>query len=175
VRSKISILLFIIAAGIIIGFFAMRPASGPQLIVVGSAVPDFQLTDINKNTSNLSDMKGTVVLINFWATWCSSCIDEMPSLERLFRNMSADQKFKMVTILYRDDGIRANNFMRQNGFTFPVYLNPDGVAAKMFGITGVPETFIIDKKGVLREKVLGPAEWDSPTVMTALQQLINEP
>ncbi len=65
--------------------------------------------------------------------------------------------------------------MKQTGYTFPVYLNPDEAAAKIFGITGVPETFIIDKKGILRNKVLGPAEWDSPQAIASFQALIKEP
>jgi len=65
--------------------------------------------------------------------------------------------------------------MKQNGYTFPVYLNTDESAAKSFGITGVPETFILDKKGILRHKVIGPAEWDSPGVMENLRALISEP
>jgi len=65
--------------------------------------------------------------------------------------------------------------MKENGYTFPVYLNPDESAAGIFGITGVPETFIIDKKGILRNKVIGPADWDSPRVIESFQTLINEP
>jgi peroxiredoxin len=64
--------------------------------------------------------------------------------------------------------------MQQNGFTFPVYLNTDESAAKMFGITGIPETFIIDKRGMLRHKVIGPAEWDSPRALEIIQTLIHE-
>jgi len=64
--------------------------------------------------------------------------------------------------------------MNKNGYTFPIYLNPDGSAAKKFGITGVPETFIIDKKGILRNKVIGPEEWDSPGAIKSFHALINE-
>lgn len=120
-------------------------------------------------------MKGSVILINFWATWCTSCIEEMPSLERLFRNFSGNSQFKILTILYKDDALRATGFMKQNGYTLPVYLNPDESAAKNFGITGVPETFIIDKKGILRDKVIGPAEWDSSNSVHVFQSLMNEP
>ena len=81
----------------------------------------------------------------------------------------------MITILYKDNGQRALGYMQQNGYTFPVYLNPDDSAAKIFGITGVPETFIIDKKGILRDKVLGPAEWDSPQAISSFQALTKEP
>ena len=64
--------------------------------------------------------------------------------------------------------------MEENGYTFPVYMNPDGSASKKFGITGVPETYIIDKKGILRDKKIGPERWDSPIVMEMLQSMIHE-
>jgi len=80
----------------------------------------------------------------------------------------------MITILYRDDLVRISNTARQQGYTFPIYRDPDGSAATEFGITGVPETFIIDKKGTLRDKVIGPYDWDSEKVSATLLYLINE-
>ena len=142
---------------------------------IGIAPQDFELIDVTNNKTTLSSMKGSVVFINFWATWCESCIDEMPSIERLSLHFAGNPTFKIVTILYKDDLNTALSFMQQSGFTFPVYLNRDESAAKMFGITGIPETFIIDKKGILRDKVIGPAEWDSPNTIQAFQALINEP
>jgi cytochrome c biogenesis protein CcmG, thiol:disulfide interchange protein DsbE len=142
---------------------------------IGSSVPNFNFLDINKNKSSLSDMKGSVVFLNFWATWCGSCIEELPSVERLSRAFSGNPQFKVITILYKDDAQRAFGFMKENGLTFPVYLNSDESAAKIFAITGVPETYIIDKKGILRDKVIGPAEWDSPQAISAFRDLIKEP
>jgi peroxiredoxin len=175
VRNKPLIFLILLVAGIIIGFFSIRSTHGPRVTTIGSAIPDFELVDSVNNKINFNDMKGSVVFINFWATWCTSCVEELPSIERLYRRLSENTQFKMVTILYRDDGFRASNFMKQNGFSFPLYVNPDGSAAKYFGITGVPETFIIDKKGLLRDKIIGPAEWDTPYSVAKLQTLLNEP
>jgi peroxiredoxin len=172
-KSK-TILLLVIVIGIAAAFFTLKPAQSPQTPGVGTPVQDFELTDSNQNRINLSSMKGSVVFVNFWATWCASCIDEMPSIERMHRTLSANQSFKFVSILYKDDLNRATRFMQQNGFTFPVYLNQDESAARMFGITGIPETFIIDKRGMLRHKVIGPAEWDSPRALDMLQTLLNE-
>ncbi|MEW6054638.1 MAG: TlpA disulfide reductase family protein [Nitrospirota bacterium] len=174
-KYKTLILLILLIAGLIIGFISIKPSHVTKIITIGSAVPDFELVDAEDNRIRLHDMKGSVVLINFWATWCASCIEELPSIERLYRYLSAESRFRVVTILYRDDGSRALNFMKQNGLTFPVYVNPDNSAAKYFGITGVPETFLIDKKGVLRHKVIGPAEWDAPYAIEKIQAILNEP
>lgn len=173
-KAKKLVLIIILVAGIAIAFLTTNPSRTPERITVGNIPHDFELMDINKNKIKLSDMKGSVVFLNFWATWCTSCIEEMPSIERLSGIFSGNSQFKVVTVLYKDDLGRALSFMNQNAFTFPVYLNQDDSAARQFGLTGVPETFIIDKKGILRDKVLGPAEWDSPGVVASLQNLINE-
>jgi len=174
-KKKAFILLIILLFGIAIAFLVARHPAGPGIATIGSSVPDIELVDINKNTLKLSDMRGSVVFVNFWATWCESCVEEMPSMEGLFNRLSKNPQFKLISILYRDDGYRAFSYMKENGYTFPLYLNPDGYAAKLFGITGVPETFIIDKKGILRNKIIGPAEWDSPQVIETFQALVNEP
>jgi cytochrome c biogenesis protein CcmG/thiol:disulfide interchange protein DsbE len=173
-KNKAFILLIILLSGIIMASLIIRHRYSPVMIALGSAAPDIEFTDINKNKINLSDLKGSVVMINFWATWCGSCVDELPSIEGLSRQMSGTPKFKLITILFKDDEYRAINYMKENGYTFPVYFNPDSSAAKTFGITGVPETFIIDKKGILRNKVIGPAEWNSPLIIEALLKLVNE-
>jgi cytochrome c biogenesis protein CcmG/thiol:disulfide interchange protein DsbE len=160
-------------AGIAILFFIVRYQHSPRITTVDSIAPDIELIDVNKNTLNLSELKSSVLFINFWATWCKSCVDELPSIERLFRQLSGNPKFRLITILYKDDGYSISGYMKENGYTFPVYLNPNGSAAKYFGITGVPETFIIDKKGILRKKIIGPADWDSPLAIEALQNLLN--
>jgi cytochrome c biogenesis protein CcmG/thiol:disulfide interchange protein DsbE len=174
VKIKPLILLAIIICAAVIAFLIIRPTPVLKVNTIGSEAADFDLSGINNNTMKLSDMRGSVVLVNFWATWCTSCVEEMPALERLAEVMSGNPHFKIVTILFRDDLERASQYLRQNGYIFPVYVNPDGNAPGLFGITGVPETFIIDKKGVLRDKVIGPIDWDSPQVVSSLQALINE-
>lgn len=172
-KNKAFILLIILLSGITIAFLIIRHR--PEIATIGSVAPDIELIDINKNKIKLSELRGAVVFINFWATWCEPCINELPSIEELSRLTSGNPKFKLLTILFKDDEYKAFNFMKENGYTFPIYLNPEGSAAKNFGITGVPETFIIDKKGILRNKIIGPAEWDSPRALETFQALMNEP
>jgi thiol-disulfide isomerase/thioredoxin len=175
VKNKTLILIIVVLVGILMVFFASKPSRGPEKTEIGRATQDIELIDINQNRLTLAGMKGSVVFVNFWATWCESCVDELPSIERMALHFAGNPTFKIVTILYKDDLNAALSFMQQSGFTFPVYLNPDESAAKLFGITGIPETFIIDKNGILRNKVIGPAEWDSPNAIQAFQTLISEP
>jgi len=173
-KKKGFILLIILLIAVALTFSITKPPQTAKITTVGGTPYDLELTDINKKRINLSDLKGSVVLVNFWATWCGSCVEELPSMERLFRLLSVNSGFKMVTILYKDDLQQASGYMKQNGYTFPVYLNPDEAGIKTFALTGVPETFILDKKGVLRHKVIGPEDWDSPRVIEVLRTLINE-
>ena len=173
-KPKTLILLIIVGIAFVAAVLTMKPAQRPEPSHIGTVTDDFELIDPSGSKSSLSDMKGSVVFINFWSTWCTSCVEELPSIEQMYRNFSENSSFRVVTILYKDDLGRALNFMKQNGFTFPLYLNPDESAARIFGITGIPETFIIDKNGVLRHKVIGPAEWHSPRALEFFQGLIRE-
>lgn len=120
------------------------------------------------------DIKGKVLFVNFWASWCPPCKEEMPSIESLFREMSGNGNFKMVTILYKDSYRDGVDYVKQNDYTIPVYTDDGSLAARAFGVTGVPETYILDKKGQVRKRVLGPAEWDSPEAKDLIRSLLAE-
>jgi len=173
-KNKAFILSLIFISGIIIVFFIVQQQRSPRTSPIELSSPDIELLDIYKNKIKLSELKGSVVFINFWASWCQTCKDEMPSIEKLYKYFSGNPNFKLVTILYKDDGDRAFRYMNENGYTFQLYLDPKRSAAQQFRITGVPETFIFDKKGILKKKVIGPLEWDSPHVIEMFSHLINE-
>jgi len=142
-------------------------------VVVGQPVPEFALTDIKGRKWNLADLRGKVVLINFWATWCSPCREEMPSMEALNRRLP-DTSFQMLTILYNDRPEFAYNLAKKIEFTAPIIVDTGSELATQYGLTGVPETFIIDTRGVLREKFIGPQKWDSPDVIAMLEQYLPQ-
>lgn len=131
--------------------------------------PKFSLQDTEGNRVELAALEGKVVFINFWATWCPPCRQEMPSILGLYRKM-AGKPFVLVTILVNDDPANANAFYKTIGGSLPTLLDPNGAVGNAYGITGVPETFIIDKKGILRKKVIGGWEWDSADA----EKLINQ-
>lgn len=173
-KSKTIILLIVILSGAVIIFYTIGHKQAPKARV-GLPAPNIELTDsLYSNKLQLSDLKGSVIFVNFWATWCPPCIDELPSIQRLSKIFQSNPDFRMVTILYNDDINRVNYYMKEMNYTFPVYIDSEGSAAKEFGITGVPETFIIDRRGILRNKVIGPSEWDSPYVIELLSKLLNE-
>jgi cytochrome c biogenesis protein CcmG/thiol:disulfide interchange protein DsbE len=139
---------------------------------IGKPAPDFVLQDAEGKTWKLSSLKGKVVFVNFWATWCKPCRDEMPSMEALNKAM-AGQPFQMLSIVFNDDLDMANSFARGLGATFPVLANPSPELTEAYMITGVPETFLIDTNGILRHKFIGPYNWDTWEMRNVVQQLFN--
>jgi len=139
---------------------------------IGKPAPDFVLQDASGNSWKLSSLKGKVVFVNFWATWCKPCRDEMPSMERLNKGM-AGLPFQMLSIVFNDDLDMANNFARRLGATFPVLVNPGPELTEAYMITGVPETFLVDANGILRHKFIGPYDWDSREMRNVVQELFN--
>jgi peroxiredoxin len=167
--KKLLFLLIILS----IPLFITSCGKDKPVATVGQPAPDFTLVDLTGKSWKLSELKGHVVFVNFWATWCSPCVREMPSMQKLY-TMMPTSKFKMLAVLINDDPAIAKNFARQFGITLPILDDNKNTVAPKYGITGVPETFIIDKQGILRAKFLGPAEWDSPAVTGELLKFINQ-
>lgn len=142
-------------------------------VVENMEIPDFTLYDNNGQPIKLSELRGNGLFLNFWATWCQSCAEEMPSIEELFKIKSEAKDFKLITIIYNDNPEAVKAYMQKNSFTFPVLWDKDGAAAKIFGLTGVPETYLIDKSGILRRKIIGPNNWADPQSIKAMDQLIG--
>ena len=144
----------------------------PLKVELGKLAPDFELQDTTGKTWKLSALKGQVVFVNFWATWCPPCREEMPAMQELYKSMPSD-KFKMLSILSNDDPTVAANFAAKGGFEFPVLIDPDSQIGQAYGLTGVPETYIVDKQGILRQKYLGQRLWSSPEAKKMLMDYVN--
>jgi peroxiredoxin len=167
-RSFLSILL--ISSLLVMVCACSKEGSAPR---EGSVAPDFSLKDLTGKTVHLSDLRGIVVLVNFWATWCPPCQEEVPSLARL-NALMPEKGFRMIAVSIDDGGSNAvESFFRMTGYRLPTVLDPGGTVGKMYGITGVPETFILDRQGVIRKKVVGPYPWDDPSVISYLSELQN--
>jgi peroxiredoxin len=145
----------------------------PQLALEGKAAPDFTVRDLVGKETRLSDLNGKVLLVNFWATWCPSCREEVPSMAALNRLMDG-KPFRMLAISIDQGGKEAvEAFFKQANTSLPAYLDSNGAIGKMYGITGVPETFVIDRKGVIIKKVIGPLDWSAPEVVKFLNETMK--
>jgi len=141
----------------------------------GFPAPDFALTDLNGRPYRLADFRGKVVFLNVWATWCPPCRMEMPSMERLYRRMKG-RDFVMLAVSEDEGGASAvRPFIDQLGVTFPVLIDPDGIVPPRYGVTGYPETFVIDREGRVIEHTLGPEDWESERALRFFTTLLDHP
>jgi peroxiredoxin len=144
-------------------------------LTVGKPAPDFQLPDLNDKDIRLSDYRGKVVFLNFWATWCKPCREEMPSMEVLYKNFEKDG---LVILAVSIDRVTTKKeippFVKSLNLTFPVLVDSWGQTDKRYKLMGVPETYIIDREGTLREKVIGPRDWTRLDNLQILTQLIKQ-
>ena len=172
-KSLIFIVLLIIGSLVFIVF--SNQLATKKIAAVGSAAPDFELLDPSNNRLiRSSDMKGKVIFLNFWASWCPPCKEEAPSIDALNKEMSGNNNFKLVTVLYKDSYENGSGYLLSNGYNFPIYTDEKGKSFKDFGLTGVPETYLIDKKGILRKHVIGPENWNSSEAKSLINSLLNE-
>jgi peroxiredoxin len=116
-----------------------------------SRAPDFDLTTLDGRNAKLSDLRGEVVLLNFWATWCPPCKAEMPDLEALYREHGDAQGFVVIGVNYEEAQAPVEAFVRERELSFPVWLDHEGKAAAALGVRGLPVTFIIDREGYIRD------------------------
>lgn len=173
-KTKGIILLVILLMGVLVLIFGVKKEESPRTATIGLDAPGVWVRDEAGRTYTLSEMKGSVVFINFWASWCPPCKDEMPSIQGLYDRFKDEKRFRMVTVLYRDDYGKATSYLKENKFDFPVLTDVEGRTARSYGVTGVPESYIVDKRGILRDKVIGPAEWGSPEKASLISGLLAE-
>ena len=136
---------------------------------IGDAAPDFSVQD-SDHTVALNQFRGQVVLLNFWATWCPPCNEELPSLMSMQERTRA-RGVVVVGVSIDVDGDAYHRFLKQRGVNFVTVRDPQEKISGMYGTHGWPETFIIDRQGLLRRKVVGPINWNSPEVMEFLNRL----
>ena len=164
------------AAAVVILVAALIVKIMPQiaLIGVGSRAPDFQAIDLTTaRPRTLADYRGKVLLVNIWATWCEPCRVEMPAIQRLHQ-LVTDTSFRIVSVsIDKGDSSGVTAFARSYGLTFPILQNQSGDIQDLYQTTGVPESFVIDRNGIIIKKVIGAAEWDGPVNVDLIRSLIN--
>lgn len=149
---------------------AVPEGIGPE---VGKIAPSFELKDISGNKISLPQTRGKVVLLNFWATTCGPCREEMPSMNRLYSELK-DRGFVVLAVSIDRSEKAVRSFASEQGLSFPVLMDVEReVFFDHYAVTGLPTTFLIDRSGVIAERVIGQAEWDSPELRQRVLRLIN--
>ncbi len=155
-----------------------------QPVTAGTVAPEFEVNDLDGGLARLSDHAGEVVLVNIWATWCLPCRDEMPSMERLYQDIGEDG-FEIMAVSIDAElggfdsagrpGGDIQAFAESLGLTFPILHDPTGGIERLYRTTGVPETILIGRDGIIYKKVAGPTEWDAPEHKELIQRLLAAP
>jgi len=174
--------LWALVAVVGIVFAAWHARTGYHPVTAGTLAPDFTVTAMDGEPVSLSDYRDKVVLMNVWATWCPPCRQEMPSMERLYKALEGED-FEILAVSVDAPegetdaaGNKGGNlaaFAKEFGLTFPLLHNPSGDIEDLYQTTGVPESFIIGKDGVIYKKVAGPSEWDLPVNQELVRRLLN--
>lgn len=144
-------------------------------IQVGNLAPDFNVRNLKGGKASLSDYRGKIVLINFWATWCGPCKAEMPSMEALYRSHRRDDFEILAVSIDLGDEAPVRSFIEDFGFTFPVLLDSQFDVNDLFQIRVVPTSIVVDRKGVVAERLLGAKDWNDPDAQAFVKELINRP
>ena len=173
-KSLIIIGMIIISVGIIALLqnknTTFIPPGDPQL-GKGTPAPNFTLPDLTGKSVSLTDYRGKVVLLNIWATWCPPCVEEMPSLEKLHQAMKGES-FEILTVSLDESGAEVvTPFMKKHKLNFPALIDSAGTLKNLYQTTGIPESLIITKDGVILEKIIGPRNWASSGAIKYFREL----
>jgi peroxiredoxin len=167
---KLAAVIALVVAGAF-GFVMLEEQKGYGL-VPGSPAPAFRLQALGGTSVDLASLRGKVVVLNFWATWCPPCVQEMPSLERLYRALGASG-LAVVGVAVDDSEADVRAFVARSGITFKVLRDPGAtVAAGSYRATGYPETFVLDRQGRILKVFVGPAEWDTADALGYFRGLL---
>jgi peroxiredoxin len=169
-------LIIVIAVLAIVGalfLFAKNGGQRVRIVQEGDRAPEFQLPSLDGGKVNLSSYRGKVVMVHFWATWCPPCVEEIPTLERLYRAYFG-KDLEILAVSVDEGGAGAvGQFMQKNRFALPVLLNSDQSVSRAYGTFKFPETYLIDREGVVRRKVIGAADWMSPAALQVIQAMLD--
>jgi peroxiredoxin len=152
---------------------ALLQAAGLSAVEPSSIAPDFELPDHHGKKIRLRDLRGKVVFINFWATWCPPCIHEMPMMEQLL-NSRQQKPFALLALNLQEGQEDVAQFMKQKGFQFPALLDSEGRTAASYKVRGLPASYLIDCGGNLLGSVTGVLQWTSAATQTLLDSLLKD-
>ena len=150
------------------------PVQGRTFLKVGSPAPNFQLWDLSNKPQSLADYKGTVVLVNFWATWCEPCKVEMPAMEQLYQEFKR-KDFEILAVSTDAEGPAVTRpFRDELGLTFPILHDSDFRVGLTYGARTLPISFLVDRQGIVTHRIFGARDWYSTEAMQLIRTLVSK-
>ncbi len=170
-KDKVTpVVLGLVLLAVLLGM--RQPGSRTESPQAGEESPNFSF-ELNGQPRELHDLRGQVVLVNFWATWCPPCVTEIPSLERLHRRLGP-KGLVILAVSVDEDPIVYENFLRTNNITFATVRDPEKRISNQYGTFMYPETYVIDRQGRLVRKIIGALEWDEPDTLDFLNRVLEQ-
>jgi thiol-disulfide isomerase/thioredoxin len=154
------------------GFEQAFADAGLRLLSQTVSSRDFSLPLVSGELQSLSALKGKVVFLNFWATWCGPCRDEMPSMEVLYKRFK-DKGLEILAVNCMEEQEDVLAFMANNGLTFPALLDEDGRVSGAYGIQAIPTSYLINRDGRIILRLVGSINWDTEKIHAAIESLLN--
>ena len=163
---KAAILIVILGGA---AYFALRQRQARPL-AIGDSAPDFSVPALPSGSLDLKNYRGQIVVLNLWATWCPPCVEETPSLEQFAEKMR-DRGVIVLSVSVDEDQKALQDFIQKNHISYPVGRDPDRSLAARYGTFQFPETYILDRRGLVAEKVVGATDWDDPRIQNFVLDL----
>jgi peroxiredoxin len=161
------LVLAIIVAGAIFLALESRPPRPPQ---PGDAAPDFTLPTLTEQPVSLRNYRGNVVIVNFWATWCPPCLEEIPSLKE-FAERLRGLRVTVIGVSVDQDRPALERFVAHAQLPFPIARDPDQAVASRYGTFKFPESYVIDSEGRIAQKIIGAIDWQDPRIISFVSKL----
>ena len=136
------------------------------------AAADFEGTLLNGQPFRLSEQKGKVVFLNFWATWCSPCLKEMPDMQELQKELGS--KILVLAVGMGEEAERIEKFQKKYQFQFQIFPDPEMAVTQLYGVRNIPITYLVDTSGIIVGRALGPREWTRPKLLKFFKDLASE-
>lgn len=143
-----------------------------KTLAPGASAPEFTLKDLDGKPHKLSDYRGKVVAVNFWATWCPPCRKELPSMERTYQTLK-HKNFVILGVEVGEEWDAVQSFLNQVPVTYPILLDKDSAVSQKWKIIGLPATYLIDARGRIVEIINGGRDWDDPKFRSKLTKLLK--
>jgi peroxiredoxin len=176
-RSNLILHRWLLIAGIMVLIAVIATCKGEQpanAMVTpdkGTVAPDFTLTTLDGKNVSLSDYRGQVVFLNFWATWCPPCRGEMPAMENLHRLMKGYDFVILAVSIDKKSTYHVKSFVESKGYSFSIMHDVTKEVARNYVVGGIPTTFIIDKNGIISNRLVGSRQWDSASVVNYFKKI----
>jgi cytochrome c biogenesis protein CcmG, thiol:disulfide interchange protein DsbE len=174
--SKQWTLVGVVVAGLVLGAAAITWVAPDSGVAINHRTPNFQAINLaTRDSASLEDYRGSVTLVNIWATWCLPCREEMPSMQKLYDSL-ATRGFRIAAISI-DEGSPEDvtAFAEKFGLTFDILHDRSGQVERLYQTTGVPESFLLDRRGILVRRLIGAHDWSSPANIGAVERLLEQP